>query len=135
MMVRNILGVLAGVAVAILAVMAGEFVLHVLVPLPMPDPADAAAMEALMASAPLAAKWGLVVVYFVATALGAFTATRITVRVWSGWVVMAVMMAATVANFVMLPHPAWLMIAALVLIGAGGWLGIRTARPRPAAAG
>ena len=73
--------------------------------------------------------------YFVATALGAFTATRITVRVWSGWVVMAVMMAATVANFVMLPHPAWLMIAALVLIGAGGWLGIRTARPRPAAAG
>lgn len=134
-MVRNILGVLAGVAVAILAVIVGEFGLHALVPLPMPDPTDTAAMEGLMASAPLTAKWGLAVVYFVATALGAFTASRITVRVWSGWIVMAVMMAATVANFVMLPHPTWLMITALVLIGAGGWVGIRAARPRPAAAG
>lgn len=133
-MVRKILGVLAGVAVAILAVVAGEFVLHALVPVPMPDRADAEAMQAMMASAPMAAKWGLVIVYFVATALGAYTATRITARVWAGWIVMAVMMAATVANFVMLPHPVWLMIAALVLIGLGGWLGIRAARPRPAPA-
>jgi len=130
-MVRKVLGVLAGVAVAILAVIVGEFGLHALVPMPMPDPADTAAMEAVMTSAPLAAKWGLAVIYFVATALGAFTATRITVRVWSGWIVMAVMMAATVANFVLLPHPVWLVIAALVLIGLGGWLGIRFGCPRP----
>ena len=134
-MVRKILGVLAGVAVAILAVIAGEFILHALVPLPMPDPADAAAMETLMARAPLAAKWGLVAIYFIATALGAFTATRITARVWTSWIVMAVMMAATLANFAMLPHPTWLVITALVLISVGGWLGIRTARPRPAPAG
>lgn len=132
-MVRKVLGVLAGVAVAILAVIVGEFILHALVPLPMPDPADTAAMEAMMASAPLAAKWGLVIVYFVATALGAFTAVRITGKAWTNWIIMAVMMAATIANFLMLPHPTWLVITAMVMIGIGSRTGAMLGRARPAA--
>ena len=125
-MLRKILGVVIGVIVAGLAVVAGEFVMHSLWPMAQPNASDAAAMKAFMANVPLKMKIGLAVTYAVATFLGAAAATLIARGRWAGWVIVVLMLMATVANFVMLPHPIWLIALCLVAIAGAGWVGART---------
>lgn len=124
-MVRKILGVVFGVIVAGMAVVAGEFIMHSLWPMPQPDPMDAEAMRAFMAGVPMKMKAGLAVTYAVATFLGAAVAAGIARGRWAGWVVATLMLMATVANFVMLPHPIWLMAACLAAIVGAGWIATR----------
>jgi len=45
---------------------------------------------------------------------------------WPGWVVTALFLIATAANFLMVQHPAWMVVGAIVAIAAAGWLGSRT---------
>ena len=120
-MIWKILGVVFGIIVAGMAVAAGEFILAAIWPMPQPAKLDAEAMKTFMASVPLGMKIGLAAVYAVATFFGAVVAASVAKGRWAGWVVTTVMLMATVANFVMLPHPVWLV--ALCLIGivlAGG---------------
>ncbi len=121
-MLKIILGIIAGVVVAFAAVIGGETLVHMLTGGPVVDMTDKAAVEAMMASTPVGAKIGVVATYFVAVLLGGFAATRVTGRAWSAWVVAAVLLAATIANYVMLPHPVWMIAASVVLIGLAGWL-------------
>ena len=124
-MIGKILGVVVGMVVAILAIMAGQFGLHALVPMPAVDMQDPEAVKNLMASAPLTGKLGLAFVYAAATFLGAVVAARLARGRWAGWAVTTVLLMLTVANFVMLPHPTWLIALCLVAIAGAGWLGAR----------
>ena len=124
-MLKLILGVVAGVVVIMAVVVGGEFALHALFPIPMPDPKDAEAVKAAMASAPMGSKIGLIVVYFIAAFGAAFVSAKVAAKQLAGGVVTGLMAALTLSNFFMLPHPIWMVVASLVLILAGGWFGAK----------
>lgn len=124
-MLKLILGVVVGAVVMMALVAGGQFALHAVYPMPMPDMTDKAAMQALMAGAPMGAKIGLIVVYAIAAFGGAFVGSRIAASRLAGGVVTGLMAALTIANFFMLPHPVWIVATSLILILAGGWLGAR----------
>lgn len=122
-MLKLILGVVVGVVVIMALVVAGEFALHAAFPMPTPDMSDPEAMQALMADASMGTKIGLAGIYFIAALGGAFIGAKASGRRLAGWIVAGIMAALTVMNFVMLPHPIWLVAASLILIAAGGWFG------------
>ena len=122
-MLKAIPGIVAGLVVAFAAVIGGEYLVHMLTGGPVVDMTDKAAVEAMMATTPVGSKLGVVATYFVAVLLGGLAAARVAGRAWAAWVVAGVLLAATIANFVMLPHPLWMAAASVVLIGVAGWLG------------
>jgi hypothetical protein len=62
----------------------------------------------------------------VALFAGSALASRFSARGrWPGWIVTAVFLLATIANFAMVEHPIWMVVAAIVAIAAAGWLGSR----------
>ena len=124
-MFKLILGVVVGVVVVMALVVGGEFALHALFPIPMPDPNDTEAVKTAMANAPMGSKIGLIIVYAIAAFGAAFVAAKVSARRLAGGITAGIMAALTIANFFMLPHPLWIMAASLILIAAGGWLGAR----------
>lgn len=44
-----------------------------------------------------------------------------------GWTVTLLFLVATAANFLMIPHPVWMIVAAVLAILAAGWLAVRLA--------
>lgn len=124
-MIKLILGVVVGVITIMALVAGGEYLLHLAFPMPAVDMGDKAAMQRLMSDAPMGAKIGLIVVYFVAAFGAAWAASKVSAKRLAGGVVTGLMLALTIANYVMLPHPVWLIVASLALITAGGWLGAR----------
>lgn len=124
-MVRKILGVVLGVIVAGIAVAAGEFALSAIWPMPQHGQPDAEAMKTFMAGVPLGMKLGLAAVYAAATFFGGIVAASVAKGRWAGWVVTTIMLMLTTANFVMLPHPIWLVALCLVGIAGAGWFATR----------
>jgi hypothetical protein len=64
-----------------------------------------------------------------AAAAGAFVATRLSPG-WGrtpGLIVTALLLVATIANLVAIPHPPWIWAGAIILIPAAGWLATRAA--------
>ncbi|MDZ4760471.1 MAG: hypothetical protein SGJ21_05310 [Alphaproteobacteria bacterium] len=132
-MLKVILGVVVGIVVAIATVIGGELLVHALTGGPVVDMNDKAALEAMMASTPIGSKIGVVATYFVAVLLGGLAAARISGRAWTAWIVAAVLLAATGANYVMLPHPMWMIASSFALIVLSGWLSGRFGIRRSAA--
>ncbi len=129
-MLGKILGVVFGIIVAGMAIAGGEFALHLLFPMPPVDMKDAEALKTMVASAPLGGKIGLAMVYAVATFLGAIVAASVAKGRWAGWTITTIMLMLTVANFVMLPHPVWLIALCLITIVLGGGLATRIGAKR-----
>lgn len=130
---RYLLGTLAGVAIAILIMMAIEYVDGQLYPWPTDiDPGDSAAMAQLIPSLPFPAKLIVVSAWLLGALGGAWSAMRITDWRWSAVVVTLFVIAGGVINFIDLPHPFWMQVCAVVLPPIGGWLAVRLhARPYP----
>lgn len=126
-MLKLFLGVVVGVVAIMALVMGGQYVLHAVFPMPAVDMTDKAALQTLMAQAPLGAKIGLIAVYTVAAFGASWIGTRVAGRRLAGGIVTGIMLALTVANYVNLPHPIWIVVSSLVLIAGGGWLGARMA--------
>lgn len=129
-MIRVILAIVGGVIVAFGLVMLTDLAVHAVggsAMGAMPDPSDQAAMRVYMASAPISALATFAVGCLIAGFGGAWVAARFARRgAWPGWVVAALLLAATVANFVMVPyHPVWMMVASVAGVLVGGWLGAR----------
>ena len=129
-MLKIILGIVAGIVVAFAAVMAGELAIHALTGGSAVDMNDPAAVEAMMAATPIGSKIGIVATYFVAVLLGGLAAVRVSGRNWTAWVITAVILAATIANYVMLPHPLWMVVCSILLIAAAGVLASGAFRPK-----
>jgi nitrate/nitrite transporter NarK len=87
------------------------------------------------AEPPLGALMLVPAAYFLGALVGGWIAARISGRAWTAWLVGAVAAAGAIWSMFLIPHPAWMQIAAVVapLLGAlvAGHLG--AARPeRPA---
>ena len=118
--VSRIVGVVAGLVVAMLVVMAVEGAGHAMFPPPegldITRPEDQAQLMELI---PLGAKIAVVVAWFLGALAGAATAIAIARHILPGWIVGLVMVALSLVTTQMFPHPVWMIGAAVILPIAG----------------
>ena len=131
--IRGILGIIVGIALATFMIAGVEYLAYVLFPPPAGlDPRNAADMPQILAQAPVAA----FLVVGLAWALGAFVggwgAARIARRAPDTHIaiITALVLAGAIWNMLRLPHPAWFWVVAIVLILLGAVGARRMARTR-----
>lgn len=131
--VRIVLGIVLGVALGFGLVMLGDTLNHMVFP-PPPElqVTNPEAIRDYMATAPILSLLALPVTWTIAALVAAFAGAKIGAHVWVGWVVGALMVAATGLNLALIPHPLWMMIAAIVFVPAAGWFGAMLGSARPA---
>lgn len=123
-MLRDVLGAIVGIAVAVLTVMLFDWISHMVYPLPEDlDITSTAAMADHMASAPTGALLLVLAGFFVATFDGTLFAAWIgrAKPVIFALVVGVLMLVATISNLIMIPHPMWFNIAAVAGIVIAAW--------------
>ncbi len=131
---RTILAIVAGCVLSVLVVAGLEALAHAIYPPPAGvDVRDLAAMQTVAARMPLGAFVILVAGWILAAGLGAWLATKLsrTGKAWPGGIVGAATLGATSVNFLTIPHPVWVVIAALIGIPLATWAGIRFAQTTP----
>ena len=123
---RTALASVAGVIVSAVVVLAVVGLGHALFPPPpgldLANPQDQAR---LIAAIPGEAKVMVVVAWFLGALAGSTTAMMIARKASAGWIVAGVMVALSVWTTQMFPHPAWMVVCAVVLPLAGVWLARR----------
>ena len=83
-------------------------------------------MRTYVSRQPEAALLGILLGWALAVYVGAGLAARLALRGdWPGRVVTGLFLLATLGNFLMVPHPTWMVLSAIVAIVAAGWLGAR----------
>jgi hypothetical protein len=126
---RIVLSLVFGVAAAMLIVTAVEWADAVLYPLPRDidaiDSADPATLAMVVANMPLPAKIIVVAGWLFGALGGAWLALRISDRRWTGWVIVAVVIAGGVVNILSLPHPVWMQACAVLMPIVGGVIAVR----------
>ncbi len=114
--VRQFVGVLAGLVVMAITVALAEAAGHAAFPPPagldITRPEDQAR---LMAVIPLGAKIAVVAAWLLGSITGAATAIAIARTPLAGWVIGLVMGALSLWTTQLFPHPLWMMIAAVVM--------------------
>jgi hypothetical protein len=134
---RSVLAVVAGVIVAGLFIVGIETIGHRLYPPPAElDLKNPEALRDMVRSMPLAAIGSVLLAWVIGALAGAWVAARIAMqwRVGHAGVIGAVILAGAAANMLMIPHPAWMWVGALVLIPLAAYAGGRWAtRVRSAA--
>ena len=128
-MKRMILGVVAGLVVGIVLIALMEGVAHKLYPVPGNiNINDKASLQQMMMNMPLGAYLMVLLAYICGALGGGITATVIdkSGKYLPALVVSGLLLLAGVANFAMLPHPLWFMVAATlsypVFAVGGAWL-------------
>jgi len=117
---RHLGGIIAGLVVGVFVIACVELS-GMVYPLPAGvDPADTEALKLHIAQLPLGAFLFVLAAWGAGAFLGSWTATRlVTPRTPArGLIVGVVLLAASVANMVMLPHPAWFWVAAVATLVA-----------------
>ncbi len=125
-MIRALLAVAAGIAVAFVGISELQSLGHQIYPLPEGlDPADPEVAEVVGRTTLLI----VLVAYGLGTFCGAWVAARIAGRPFPGLLVGGVMMLAGAANMVAIPHPLWFMGLGLLVFLPSAWLASRLAAP------
>jgi hypothetical protein len=125
-MMRRALGVIVGVAVAMLTITLVEMIGHQLFPPPpgadMRDPAQVAQAMALM---PFAAKLWVTLAWFLGSLAGALAG--LAVSRWSAvaWIVAAFVIAGAIWSYTVIAHPLWMQAAGLLLPLLAAWIALR----------
>jgi len=123
---RNIGAGIAGVVIAFVLVALVEMVGHAFYPPPEGlDFADADAMRAYIDTVPLGALLFVAGAWFIGTVGGTCAACAIGTAkplIFAG-VVGGLVLVATIANLIMIPHPLWFSVLGIVGILVGAWLG------------
>lgn len=132
-MFRNAAGVVAGVVTAFVTVMLVDLLGHMVYPPPEGlDLADSETIQTYISTAPV----GALVFVFASSVVAAFVGTLVGCYIGTaqpnlfGAVVGGLILAASIANFIFIPHPLWLSIATLAGIVLSTLLAIRLAPPR-----
>lgn len=128
-MLRLVLSIIGGVIIAFVIVFLGDMLSQSLAASAGPAPtdmSDRAAMEAYVAGLPMAVFLVMLATWTVAAFVAAAYAARFARRgAWPGWIAAGLFLCATAANLFLIPHPAWMAIAGVVLVVAAGWFGAR----------
>jgi hypothetical protein len=129
---RSILAVLMGVVVGGLLVAAVEFVSHLIYPPPPGlNHSDVDALKGAMATAPAGALLLVLLAWALSSLGGGWLAASVARRSHTlhALIVGAILMAMGILNMLVIPHPPWFWLAALVLFLPAAYLGARLARP------
>ena len=125
---RNVIAGIAGVLIAGTLVFLVEMAGHAVYPLPANlDFSDKEAAGAYISALPLGALLFVSGAWFVAALGGTFAACKIgraKPEIYA-LVVGGLMVAGTIANLVMIPHPLWFSITGLLGIVIAAWLGMK----------
>ncbi|MBT8103062.1 MAG: hypothetical protein KJO95_08850 [Gammaproteobacteria bacterium] len=124
---KNIAAGLAGVVIAIALVWLIEMIGHSVYPPPADlDFADPDAMRAYIATLPIGAFAFVGGAWFIATLVGTSVACRIggAKPLIFAIVVGGLMLLATLANLIMIPHPLWFSSISVLGIILAAWLGM-----------
>ena len=127
---RTWLAGVAGAFSAFVVVAVVEGIGHAIyAPAVMPDMSDPAAVAAFIRAMPLGAFLFVLAAYVLATIAGGVIAGLLARRhgMRLAVIVGALILTASVANFVALPHPAWFVAATLVGVPVAAWLTGRAA--------
>lgn len=128
-----IIGGIAGIATMMLV----EYLSSMLFPMPTDlDTKSLGEMKTYMDSVPIAAKAMVLVGWTLGSVVGGYVATRLARNgsAVPGIIVGLVLLAAGGLNFLMLPHPIWMVIAGVILLPLPAVLVSRMFAPRFAAA-
>jgi len=128
--IRNVAAIIGGIVIAFLTVMLVDMLNHMIYPLPGGlDVSDPEALRPYMDTLPIGAfllvMASSVVAAFVGTLVASYAGT-ISPRNCA-IIVGGMVFAATVANFIMLPHPLWLVFATLAGVVVSAWGAVRIA--------
>lgn len=130
---RNIGAGIAGVLVAMLSVWLVQKIGHAVYPLPAGmDLNDIEAMKTYVAKLPIGALLFVIASYFIGTTAGTCAACAIGTmlpRIYA-FLIGCLMLVATAMNVMMIPHPAWFIVAAVIAIVVGAWLGTMCERTK-----
>ena len=127
---RNVLGAVAGIATAVLTVMLMDWLSHTVYPFPDGlEVTDSGAMSAHIAAAPIAALLLVLAGNLIATFDGTFVACLIgrAPRYIYALLITVLMLAGTASNLIIIPHPTWFSVSAVVGIIASAWLAMKVA--------
>lgn len=130
-MVRLLVAVILGIVGAFVCIVLVESASHWFWPLPTGlDFNDPAQLANFVGNMPIGALLALVFGWCVGAFVGSAISTRIAPihKARAALSVFVVLALATCANFLMIPHPLWLLLAATGCLPAFAWLGWRIAR-------
>jgi hypothetical protein len=120
-MLRIIGGIVAGLVTAVAVMMLIEMAGHAAFPLPedlgLRNPE---AVADPLPSMPVAAKLIVVFAWFAGALAGGYVAKRICGRWSAAWAIAVLVAVAGIVNIMMIPHPVWMQIAAIVAPLVGG---------------
>jgi hypothetical protein len=129
-MVRNVAAAIAGIVTAFVLIMLIEKLGHIIYP-PPPDIdfSDPKAMRPYIATLPFLALLFPMIAWVVATFAGTVLACKIGTAnpLAFAAVVGALVLAGTIANLIMIPHPVWFSAVSLAAIAASAWIAVRVA--------
>ncbi|HET9511357.1 MAG TPA: hypothetical protein VFO80_09425 [Sphingomonas sp.] len=118
---RKVLGILAGIVVAMATVGIVELIGHTLYPpsagLDMRSPDGVASY---VAAAPTGALMAVAVAWFAGAALGGWVAVRIGRWPAAAWIIAALIALAGIYNATQIPAPLWMQIATVLAPALGG---------------
>lgn len=129
-MIRALLAVAAGIAVAFAGITVLQSIGHQIYPPPEGiDPADREAFAEIVRQMPVPALLMVLLAYAVGTFFGAWLAARIAGRPFPALLVGGVMMLAGISNLALVPHPLWFMVLSVLVFVPSAWLASRVAGP------
>lgn len=129
-MLRKIGGTVAGILVAIIMIMAIEWLGHQLFPPPAGiDINDPESLRTRYEEATLGAKLAVLVAWFGGTLIGAWVADWIGGAEWPRWVVAGFVLLGVLLNFYTINHPGWMIALGIAAPLVAAWLAGRLPRP------
>ena len=139
-MSRIILGLVAGALAAFASVFLVETVGHSVYPVPADlSTGNEEQMAALIRSLPLGALAFVAAAWFLGALIGGGVAAVISRRRWAAWLIGGLVAAASIVTILMIPHPEWMQVSALIapLLGGilAGHFAPRTQAPRGSSTG
>lgn len=129
-MLRNVIAGIAGIGTAVIIVILIERLGHTIYPPPLDlDYSDPDAMRTFISQLPLLAQLFPMIAWIVGTFAGTLLACYVgtaSTLTFAG-VVGTLMLAATISNLILIPHPLWFSIIAVIGVAGAAWLAMQLA--------